>query len=805
MSNPYFMNIISNQFGDIFYIITLYYFRIISKKNFEKIYSIDPINLYMKNNNEINKNLSNSTISKNFNSLNEIILYEHICIPESVSLISKYPYFSQIDSCLKNILSISKEKTNLMIQNIVNEILVPPPNCILEFYLPHSSKPLKLISPFNENNELLSDINLSIIFKYFSLERIVEIFKVVLLEQKIIFISNNFNLLSEISYIFITLIYPLKWIGSYIPILSTETIRFLQSPVSFIMGMNNNLLDLSIEKNFYSTDNKEISIIYIDDIKAKNKTKIRSNIEMPSRINDFIINELKNIKKIINSGSLNNNIINEKIQLVFLKVMIIFIGEYKKYVYYTENDEKPILDKEGLISNFKIDNKENRTSTIINEIISTQNFMQFLMSQKKNYFLNEGFNKEIDIYQIDIISVIQKNLSKTNSLSKVLTKKALSKAKEKKEDNKRRLSLEKENINISNENNHNTSFLSNNASRDSFNFNSNQRDAISLLSGVNLFNKYKSNNKTIKKISKQYLLYPYFFPNNLLVTNLEKKHIEDYISNSLSKKKLHDISLNEDHCFIIPFENKKMNLSDIVNSKKKYIIPSNDDFNLSIDENEVNENEVDIEKEKKKILQNLFKNIFIKKLKEIENYNEIVKKYFLKDKIKQYFLNFLLFKIKLHPENLNKLIGDNEFKFLFKIIKNIFQFPSSSKNYFIDKGYTIVSFLYYKFIILNRKERKEYFIYEEILKQEIYCDSWRKRDFWEFFIDDELSKEKEFEYLFCLKKIHLIMNKLKLTHYFQKEILLSDFIMKMVGEDIYNQFDLYFNGNEQIENLGFFI
>ena len=248
-----------------------------------------------------------------------------------------------------------------------------------------------------------------------------------------------------------------------------------------------------------------------------------------------------------------------------------------------------------------------------------------------------------------------------------------------------------------------------------------------------------------------------------------------------------------------------MNLSDIVNSKKKYIIPSNDDFNLSIDENEVNENEVDIEKEEKKILQNLFKNIFIKKLKEIENYNEIVKKYFLKDKIKQYFLNFLLFKIKLHPENLNKLIGDNEFKFLFKIIKNIFQFPSSSKNYFIDKGYTIVSFLYYKFIILNRKERKEYFIYEEILKQEIYCDSWRKRDFWEFFIDDELSKEKEFEYLFCLKKIHLIMNKLKLTHYFQKEILLSDFIMKMVGEDIYNQFDLYFNGNEQIENLGFFI
>ena len=805
-SHPYFMNIITNQFGDIFYIITLYYFRIITKKNFEQIFLIAPINLYMKQKNELNKDLSNSTISRNFNSLNEIILYEHICIPESVSLISKYPYFRQMDECLKNILSIpKKEKTNLMIQTIINEILVPPPNSLLEFYLPHSSVPLKLISPFNENNELLSDINLSILFKYFSLKRIVEIFKIVLLEQKIIFISNNFNLLSEISFIFISLIYPLKWIGTYIPILSAETIRFLESPVSFIMGMNHNLLDLSIEKGVYSFDNKDISLIYIEEIKSKNKTKIRCNIDMPSKINDFIISELKNVQKILNNATLNNNLINEKIQLIFLKTMIIFIGEYKKYVYYTENDEKPILDKEGLISNFKIGDKECRTSIIINEIISTQNFMQFLINQKKNYFLNEGFNKEIDIYQMDIIPVIQKNLSKNNSLNKVITKRALSKVKEKKEDNYRRFSLAKENTNITNENNHNTSFLSNNASRDSFNFNNNQIDALSLLSGINLFSRYNHSSKLLKKISKQFLLYPYFFPNNLFVSNLEKKHIEDYIKNSLSKQKLHDISLKEEHCFIIPFENKKMNLSDIPNSKKKYVIPTNDDFNLINDENDIKENEVDIEKDEKRILQNLFKNIFIKKQTQIENFNELIKKYFLKQKIKKYFLNFLLFKIKLHPEHLNKLIGDNEFKFLFKIIKNIFQFPSSSKDYFIDKGYTIVSFLYYKFIILNRKERKEYFIYEEILKQEIYCDSWRKRDFWEFFIDDELSKEKEFEYLFCLKKVHSIMNKLKLTHYFQKEILLSEFISKMVGVDIYEQFDLYFNGNEHIENIGFYI
>ena len=317
--------------------VTLHYYRIISKEDFQRKFSINPINEYMKNNNEINSKLAGSTISKNFNSLNEIILYEKICIPESVSLISKFPYFSQMADCLKNILSISKEKTKNLIENILNEILVPPPNSFLEFYLPHSSKPIKLLSPYNQNNEILTNINLSILFKYFSPERIIEIFKIILIEQKIIFISNDLNLLN------------------------IDTIGALQSPSPFIVGINEPILNLSIEKNFYSMDNDEISLIYIDNIKAKNKTKIKTNIDMPSRINDFMINELKVIKKILNNSELNYNIINEKIQLIFLKVMILFIGEYKKYVYYNENNDRSYFDKIGLVSNFKIDNKESKT------------------------------------------------------------------------------------------------------------------------------------------------------------------------------------------------------------------------------------------------------------------------------------------------------------------------------------------------------------------------------------------------------------------------------------------------------------
>ena len=70
------------------------------------------------------------------------------------------------------------------------------------------------------------------------------------------------------------------------------------------------------------------------------------------------------------------------------------------------------------------------------------------------------------------------------------------------------------------------------------------------------------------------------------------------------KNKLHDISLNEQHCFILPFDNKKMNLNDIKNNKSKYIIPQYDFLENNI--SELKENEVvDLSYEDKKIMQNL--------------------------------------------------------------------------------------------------------------------------------------------------------------------------------------------------------
>lgn len=59
------------------------------------------------------------------NSLNN----NNVFIPESISLISKYPFFISMDKCLRCMISLQSEDMNNLINHLVNE--VPSPKRII--------------------------------------------------------------------------------------------------------------------------------------------------------------------------------------------------------------------------------------------------------------------------------------------------------------------------------------------------------------------------------------------------------------------------------------------------------------------------------------------------------------------------------------------------------------------------------------------------------------------------------------------------------------------------------------------------
>ena len=167
------------------------------------------------------------------------------------------------------------------------------------------------------------------------------IFQLMLLEQKILLIENNYQILSDISFIFLELIYPLIWINPFLPVLSIKTVQFLQSPVPYIMGLDEYLLKYANESKYIylGTDMIIFNLMNNQFISSKTKKRIHKKEifhefklpTIPDKIGDFIYKELKNIKKIIEKNEkykdkkdksshevISDEELDSKIRMIFL-------------------------------------------------------------------------------------------------------------------------------------------------------------------------------------------------------------------------------------------------------------------------------------------------------------------------------------------------------------------------------------------------------------------------------------------------------------------------------------------------------
>ena len=234
-----------------------------------------------------------------------------------------------------------------------------------------------------------------------------------LLEQKILFLENNYQILSEISFIFLELIYPLIWINPFLPVLSIKTVQFLQSPVPYIMGLDEYLLKYANESKYIylGTDMIIFNLMNNQFISSKTKKRIHKKEifhefklpTIPDKIGDFIYKELKNIKKIIEKNEkykdkkdksshevISDEELDSKIRMIFLKAMIMLIGDYNNFLFYTE-DEIPLFNKEAFVQS----HKEKNSQLFLGEIVKTQIFNQFLLNEKQLYIKTKNKLKDI--------------------------------------------------------------------------------------------------------------------------------------------------------------------------------------------------------------------------------------------------------------------------------------------------------------------------------------------------------------------------------------------------------------------------
>ena len=393
-NTDFYFNVLTDIKGKRFYIYSIVFFIKFELKEFEEFY---------KEYNDIKY-----IITKKFN-----IPSNNVFIPFSFSLISKIFDISKFNIIL-NDLFISF-KTNQMkselfdneLIHLIFEIPSPPSNSKFKIFLPSSQ--VEILSNIYENKNY-KNINIFNIFfeKYlYNISFIIKIFILFLLEKKIIIHSSMYDKIYLTIESLLTLIYPLKWVCTYIPLIPEENINLiLQSFFPFIIGTSHQMFfnyARTIEGLNDNKDKKEQNwdYIFIIDLDSENilpNKKMEEIIEMCPLV-EFIEDEVLKAK---NNGELNN----DKIKKIFFDAMLLWIGDYEKFT--TKLGDNILFNQKIFLKN-----KSKKYEFFYKEITSTQQFYQFIneMNIGKENLYYEELRREMRLSK-------NKKLTKKNKIEK---------------------------------------------------------------------------------------------------------------------------------------------------------------------------------------------------------------------------------------------------------------------------------------------------------------------------------------------------------------------------------------------------
>ena len=800
-----FYNVIQKENGQCFYIATLQYFIKMTNQEYIMKYRFNPVTYVldrMKNINNKDKKFKN-----NMQNISSLLNNSYVLIPESISLISKYPFYISMEKCLRCLISLQKNDImDKLINHLINEVPLPGKGFQIQFFIPRIEKPIILNHQYNKflinnnddknniisKNYLLSSsqINMKILLERINIDNIIMIFQLLILEQKILFLENDYQILSEISSAFLELIYPLVWTNTFAPVLSTKTVRFLHSPVPFVMGIDEYLLSYSVEEKYVNPDMIIFNIMTNKFISGKtlkriHKKEIFKEFNLPiisSKIREYIEKELKDIKKQIK----NSKEIDKQIRLVFLKSMIMLIGDYNNFIFYT-TDEIPLFNKVAFIES----HKDKTSQYFLSEMIKTQIFSQFLLNEKllRSKMSSKGQQKEYNYEIVDTsyfkrqISLNQNLLNSEKIRSRAFSSKKFKKAKKTNEENdinnytfKKNDKNKENNIleNMSGAVNHSVDF-SKGKNKIQLNPNMNISGAFSDKNGgdnnfpgindnkkveklmsraksakriIQLNKPQKEENKNEKGI-KVMLLYPYFLPKTFKSINeIKLEDIKNDIEEYAQKNNLNFLIQNSGHVFIR--HNYKVNS---VLQKKIYLYKNYNNINNSFHNNnlkenfklEIKDNKNIIENKKEKIINynkedyKLIKNTFImcftNKNRISKEQLHLFEKIFLDDNNKIYFAKLILPDNKMRLKKNHKLLTSSSFDDLSKILSISLQHLTSNE-YNTCRLLTISSFVYYKI-----ENKNIIYLYEDFIRGIKPCRLWLYEDFWYNFFKIEYEEE----------------------------------------------------------------
>ena len=393
-----YSSILTNQVGKRYFICTYHLYFKYSYEEFMKEYEYG---------NSIDKTLL------------QAIRVKSIYIPFCICLLSKYPFFTQMEKCLESLrFTIANHRINpseiyKLLVYLTKSVPIPPVGTRINFPLPYYPDFISINQPKYKDIFLFGD-NPSIILEYLSVEEIIIILRLLLFEQKVLLVGNNYDIISQIAFNFSVLLYPMQWVHTFIPIMTQKMMKYLDSFLPFFNGMHISLYELAsgifedIKENIFIFDfnkhnfemntfpnlNSKNIIKKINELIPQFPKNTLNNLTFGLGVVKAYLDKSKNsnTKNNFNNSTEENLGINIKIKQVFIQAFIEILYDYKSYLSLI--NEKPIFNTKAML-----EKKPKGDYKFYKELTETQLFQVFIQNNPVNKKADTFFEEQLEIYE----------------------------------------------------------------------------------------------------------------------------------------------------------------------------------------------------------------------------------------------------------------------------------------------------------------------------------------------------------------------------------------------------------------------
>ena len=421
---------ITNQKGERYYMMNFHFYLKVDNIRYPKIYENTSLKYTSQKFADAYINLGEDDLTEDIvTKVQEKLDFcanlgslDYVNIPFCICLISKYPYVQEMKNCLQSIYTIltneNKENSIILINDLImyliNSVPIPAKDTKVEFLIPYYNNYIEIDCPKVDDINIMN-LSASTALKKFGVENLITIFRLLITEKKLLLVDTDYDMLSKVADGLVSILYPFQWIHTYIPIMSDQMLKYLETFLPFLNGINKSLFHLAekVFKEGEMDEDDEVFIINIYDInstiklssslKGKNKKLekyIQDNIPaIPSQLEKELRNKLKNCKKELDSIESNKrknttkNKQNLELQIrdAFIDIFVEMFQDYAKYLSFL--DDETVFNK-----SLFLEKKPNNEKKFYNEILDTQLFQQFtqnVVNEDVNYFNNKISQREL--------------------------------------------------------------------------------------------------------------------------------------------------------------------------------------------------------------------------------------------------------------------------------------------------------------------------------------------------------------------------------------------------------------------------